>query len=88
MTTRYQDISYGTFGGGIDALSPESKIPDGFVEYLRNVDPTPEGSLVKRKGYQLYGSIPARVESITYTNDATNNLCFYLDKSINVLNLK
>lgn len=92
MATRYQDISYGQFGGGIDALSPESKIPDGFVEYLRNIDPTPEGSLEKRKGYQLYGSVPVRVERISYSQDETNpskgDLCFYLDESVNVLNLK
>ena len=92
MATRYQDISYGQFGGGIDALSPESKIPDGFVEYLRNVDPTPEGSLEKRRGYQLYGSVPTRVERITYSQDETQvgkgQLCFYLDESVNVLNLK
>jgi hypothetical protein len=92
MATRYQDISYGQFGGGIDALSPESKIPDGFVEYLRNIDPTPEGSLEKRKGYQLYGSVPTRVQRISYSQDETNpakgDLCFYLDESVNVLNLK
>ena len=92
MATRYQDISYGQFGGGIDALSPESKIPDGFVEDLRNVDPTPEGSLEKRKGYQLHGAVPVRVKSITYAQDKVDSskglICYYLDESVNVLNLK
>lgn len=63
---RYSDISYGQFGGGVDQLSPESRIPDGYVQELVNIDPTPEGSLVKRKGTQLYGTIPVRVNKIEY----------------------
>ena len=64
MATKYQDVSYGSFGGGVDQLSPESKIPDEYVELLDNMDPTPNGSLVKRSGTQLYGSVPVRVERI------------------------
>jgi hypothetical protein len=63
---KYQDIGYGDFGGGIDQLSPESGIKDGYVQELENIDPTPEGSLIKRKGTQLYGTVPVRVNKIEY----------------------
>ncbi len=93
MATRYQDISYGSFGGGIDQLSPESKIPDDFVELLDNVDPTPNGSLVKRTGTQLFGSVPVRVERIEYIRvgtpgDYSGELCFFLDTSVDVISLR
>ena len=64
MPLRYQDVSFGDLGGGVDQLSPENKIPEGFSEYLKNIDPTPNGSLKKRTGYQLYGALPARVAKI------------------------
>ena len=93
MATRYQDISYGSFGGGIDQLSPESKIPDDYVQLLDNVDPTPNGSLVKRTGTQLYGSLPVRVERLEYERVGisapyTGELCIFLDTSVDVLSLR
>jgi hypothetical protein len=91
MATRYQDISYGSFGGGMDQLSPESRIPDEYVESLDNMDPTPNGSLVKRTGTQLYGSLPVRVERIEYNRADTlagGELCLYLDSSVDVLSLR
>lgn len=63
---KYQDINYGDFGAGIDQLSPENKIKDGYSQELINIDPTPEGSLAKRKGTQLYGTVPVRVNKIEY----------------------
>ena len=66
MASRYQDVNYGDFGAGIDQLSPENKIKDGYSQELVNIDPTPEGSLVKRKGTQLYGSVPVRVNRMEY----------------------
>ncbi len=91
MATKYQDISYGSFGGGMDQLSPESRIPDEYVESLDNMDPTPNGSLVKRTGTQLYGSLPVRVERIEYNRTDTvsgGELCLYLDSSVDVLSLR
>ena len=93
MATRYQDISYGSFGGGIDQLSPESKIPDDYVQLLDNIDPTPNGSLAKRKGTQLYGSLPVRVERLEYERVGisapyTGELCLFLDTSVDVLSLR
>ncbi len=93
MATKYQDVSYGSFGGGMDQLSPESKIPDEYVELLDNMDPTPNGSLVKRSGTQLYGSVPVRVERIEYLRAGTSpnytgELCLFLDTSVDVINLR
>lgn len=93
MATRYQDISYGSFGAGIDALSPENKIPDDHVQLLDNMDPTPNGSLVKRTGTQLYGSLPVRVERLEYERvgvspNYSGELCLFLDGSVDVLSLR
>ena len=93
MTAKYQDISYGSFGGGIDALSPENKIPDDYVQSLDNMDPTPNGSLVKRTGTQLYGSVPVRVERLEYERvgvspNYSGELCLYLDSSVDVISLR
>lgn len=79
---KYTPIPLGDIGGGIDSLSPLSSIPEGFSEFLENFDPTPEGSLRKRKGYQLFaGGIPVRVSSLEYTDEASDNISFYLDSS-------
>lgn len=93
MATKYQDVTYGSFGGGIDALSPESKIPDDYVQSLDNMDPTPNGSLIKRTGTQLYGTVPVRVERLEYERvgispNYSGELCLYLDTSIDVLSLR
>lgn len=78
----YQSANIGPLGAGIDQLSPENRIPEGFSEYLRNVEPTPEDSLKKRKGYALYsGGVPLRVEKIDYSGD---DICFYFDDSVDV----
>lgn len=82
---RYTPVPLGDLGGGIDSLSPLSSIPEGFSEFLENFDPTPEGSLRKRKGYQLYaGGVPVRVSSMDYSTAATDNICFYLDAGVNL----
>lgn len=82
---RFTPVPISDLGAGIDSLSPLSSIPEGFSEFLENFDPTPEGSLRKRKGYQLYaGGVPVRVQSLEYTTDSTNNVCFYLDAGVNL----
>lgn len=73
---------------GVDALSTEVDIAEGYVEELENFDPTPEKYLSKRKGYQgVYGNLPVRVVSVEYTTDATANLCLTLDGSIDLSRL-
>lgn len=73
------------FGQGIDQLSAENRIQAGYSEYLRNMDPTAEGYLRKRPGYQQYaGYLPVRIERLEYTDDATSNINFYLDSSVDV----
>ncbi len=82
----YQSIPLNTeMGSGIDQLSSETKVPDGFSEFLRNFDATPEGTLRKRPGYSLYsGGIPVRVESIDYSG---TQISFYLDASVDISSL-
>lgn len=73
------------FGSGIDQLSAENKIPDGFSELLLNADPTPEGYLAKRKGYQGHaGNLPLRINRIEYSTAATDNICFLFDSSVDI----
>lgn len=81
----YITFSIQDLGGGINQLSAENKIPEGFSESLLNVDPTPEGYLVKRAGYQTYaGNVPTRVSKIEYTTASTYNICFVFDGSVNL----
>jgi hypothetical protein len=74
---QYVSIPLKDLGSGIDQLSKESQIPEGFSEDLINIDPQPEGSLKKRAGYQkVAGNIPVRVNKITHEG---TKICFYLD---------
>jgi hypothetical protein len=59
----FQGIGFRDFSGGIDALSSEDHIKDGYVQELVNMEPTPEGYVRKRKGYQrIFGSLPLRAK--------------------------
>lgn len=70
-------------GAGTDQLSPETSIPEGYSERLINYDPKAEGYLSKRVGYVGYsGNLPVRVSSFEYTDDATSNIRFTLDRSV------
>lgn len=72
---------------GIDARSAENQIPQGYSEDLVNVD-TVGTRVRKRKGYQGYaGNIPVRVVSLRQT-DATNEVIFTLDTSINLTDVR
>lgn len=85
MALQYISVPELDLGQGIDQLSAENKLPPGYSESLVNFDPTPEGYLQKRVGYQGYaGFLPVRVERIEYLTGSTNNLCFYLDSSVDV----
>lgn len=73
------------FGAGIDQLSSENSIAEGFSESIVNGDPNPKGYLAKRRGYQGYaGYVPLRVTKIEYTEDATRNLKLFFDSSVDV----
>lgn len=78
MAMKFQTVPHGDLGGGIDALSSEDTIPEGFSESLINMDPTPEGYAQKRPGYQgVWGNLPVRVQraaqvpspGVTYPGD-------------------
>lgn len=85
MAFNYQTLSLRDFGSGMDQQSAETSVREGFSESLTNVDPKPEGYLTKRKGYQGYcGFVPARVFKVEYSDDATENLCLFLDDSIDL----
>lgn len=71
------------FSGGIDQQSSENRIPDGFLADATNADPLSTGQMRKRAGFQGFaGDLPLRVESLTYTTDATNNIQLTFDSSV------
>jgi hypothetical protein len=83
VANRFQTFRETDFGGGIDAQSAENSIPQGYVENLKNVDPSATGQLKTRKGYEGYlGYVPIRVLRAEYTDALVNNLCLYLDGNI------
>lgn len=85
MALAYVSVPELDLGQGIDQLSAENKIQAGYCESLVDFDPTPEGYLKKRPGYQGYnGNLPVRVEKVEYLTGSTSNLCFYLDSSVDV----
>jgi hypothetical protein len=83
VADRFQTVRETDLGAGIDAQSAENNIPPGYSENLLNVDASPTGQLITRKGYEGYlGYVPVRVLRAEYTDALTKNLCFYLDGSI------
>ena len=85
MALQYISVPVQDIGAGIDQLSAENRVPEGYSESLVNWDPQPEGSLKKRSGYQGYGGfLPIRVDKLEYTTDATDNVCFFLDSSVDI----
>lgn len=73
------------FGQGIDQLSAEDQVAQGFVEELLNVDPTSNGYLRKRHGYlPVGGPLPLKAKSLT-VNGITYTAIF--DSSIDFGNI-
>jgi hypothetical protein len=63
---QFQNIQLKDLGAGIDQLSSETSIPEGYMEKLVNWEPTPEGYLKKRGGYETVGGrLPLRVYDIS-----------------------
>lgn len=78
QTFREQDL-----GAGIDQQAAENMIQPGYAESLLDVDPLPTGQLKVRKGYEGYlGYVPVRVLRMEYTDALTDNICLYLDGSV------
>lgn len=70
-------------GGGIDAQSPETNIPDTFASDILNMDPQARGSIKKRKGVEvLGGSLPLRASTVS--SPEPGKICFTMDSSIDV----
>lgn len=85
MADRFITIQESDLGAGIDQQSSENRIQPGFAEDLLNMDPQATGSLKVRPGLQGYlGNIPLRVKSVEYNDNAENNICFFLDGSIDL----
>lgn len=85
MANQFQNIKDDNWSLGVDALSTEVDISEGYVEEIENFDPTPEKYLSKRRGYQgVFGNLPVRVMSVEYKLGTTDNLCFTLDGSIDL----
>jgi hypothetical protein len=79
-------ITHDNLGRGMDQFHPESRIPDGYWQDSLNGDPTPEGTMRTRKGYQRYaGSIPLRVTSVSRSG---TNLDLSVDSSFDLTNLR
>lgn len=89
MALSYVSISHGDLGGsGIDALSSEDAIQDGYAEDLLNVDASPQGYLSKRVGYQqMYGQLPVRILGMEYKSTDLSTIEFTLDASIDLSNI-
>jgi outer membrane lipoprotein SlyB len=82
MAYNFITVPIKDLGAGVDLLSAENAIPEGFSEQLYNTDPTADGYLRKRTGYQgKAGGIPVRVESVS---QAGSELVFTLDGSIDL----
>jgi len=63
---QFVNVQQKDLGAGIDRLSSETNIPEGYSEKLVNWEPTPEGYLKKRTGYEtVNGRLPVRVHSIS-----------------------
>lgn len=78
QTFREQDL-----GAGIDQQSAENMIQPGYIESGLNVDPAATGQIKTRKGYEGYlGYLPIRVFRLEYTDALVNNICLYLDGSV------
>lgn len=83
----YQYVTYPIkdLGAGVDQQSAENSISEGYCELINNADPEPMGYIAKRLGYQRHaGQLPVRVTKVEYNEDATNNLCFFLDSEIDI----
>jgi hypothetical protein len=88
MSQKYISIPHGDLGSGIDQLSSEDNIQENYSEGLVNFDASPEGYISKRPGWQgAFGFLPVRVTSVTYSEDSTQNLSFFLDSSIDLTKL-
>lgn len=80
-------VPHSDLGRGLDQFHPESKLPDGYWADLLNADPTADGSIKKRPGYQRYaGSIPIRVTTVTRAGDT--NIDFSVDSSFDLDDLR
>lgn len=80
---KFVNITEQDLAAGVDFLSAESSIPEGYSQDLVNFDTVPEGYLAKRPGTQgVYGNLPVRVQSLKYA--ASGEITFYLDGSIDL----
>ena len=85
MAYRYITYPIKDLGAGIDQQSAENQIQEGYCETILNADPEPMGYIAKRLGYQRHcGQLPVRVTKVEYSDDSTNNLCFFLDSAIDI----
>lgn len=87
MAINYINVPESDFSGGIDARSAENQILQGYLRDLLNGDVL-ERRIRKRVGYQGFaGNLPVRVSSVESV-DATNQICFRLPSSINLLGVR
>ena len=85
MANRYQTFREADLGAGIDQQSSENRIPPGYSEDIENMDPKSQGQVRTRPGHQGYaGHVPVRVKRVEYTDDSTDNICFFLDGSVDL----
>ena len=79
-------IKHSDLGLGLDTFHPENKLADGNWESLVNFDPSANGSIKKRKGYQLYaGTLPIRV---THFDRTATTLRFRVETSYDISTLR
>jgi hypothetical protein len=85
MANQYITIREHDLGGGIDNESAENNIPQSFSEDLVNINAESSGELIVRTGYEGYlGYVPLRVNRIEYLDTLTDNICLFLDGSVDL----
>ncbi len=87
MPLQYQTVAEHDLGLGIDVRSSENLLQPGFFEDAINAEVL-ERRIKKRPGYQQQsGYVPVRVEQVSYTDSATNNIRLDLNSEINLANI-
>ena len=86
MPLQFSNIRTDVLSGGIDSRSAENQIDEGFLRDALNTE-TVQKHVRKRKGYVGHATSPIRIHQAE-SNTTEEEICFILDESINLLNVR